>query len=98
METLTEQTLQQELNANLVEAQTALKEFGEGRNDDDVTVQDFEKMIKDSLIEENVLPTPDRIQAVSGWVVTTIQENGLFISTAIDESVASSVDELISDY
>lgn len=98
METLTEQTLQQELKANLVEAQTALKEFGEGRNDDDVTVQDFEKMIKDSLIEENVLPTPERIRAVAGWVVTTVQDNGLYIGTAIEESIASSIDELMNDY
>ena len=58
MEFLTAQTLQQELRADLIEAQTALKEWGEGRNDDDITVQDFEKMIKDGLDEEGILPTP----------------------------------------
>lgn len=58
MKFLTAQTLQQELKADLMEAQTALKEWGEGKNDDDITVQDFEEMIKDDLDEEGILPTP----------------------------------------
>lgn len=98
MEFLTAQTLQQELKADLMEAQTALKEWGEGKNDDDITVQDFEKMIKDGLDEEGILPTPERIQAVAGWVVTTVQDNGLYIGTAIEESIASSINDLVNDY
>lgn len=98
MEFLTAQTLQQELRADLIEAQTALKEWGEGRNDDDITVQDFEKMIKDGLDEEGILPTPERIQAVSEWVVITVQDSGSYISTAIEESIAVSISELVNDY
>ena len=51
MESLTVPTLQQELKVDLREAQIALKEWGEGKNDDYITVQDFEKMIKDGLNE-----------------------------------------------
>lgn len=98
MESLTEQTLQQELKADLREAQIALKEWGEGKNDDDITVQDFEKMIKDGLDEEGILPTIERIKAVSGWVVTTVQDNGIYVCTAIEESITSSINELINDY
>lgn len=98
MESLTEQTLQQELKADLREAQTALKEWGEGKNDDDITVQDFEKMIKDGLDGEGILPTLERIKAVSGWVVTTVQDNGIYVYTAIDESITSSINELINEY
>ena len=98
MENLTTQRLQNNLKADLREAQIALKEWGEGKNDDDITVQDFEKMIKDGLDEEGILPTMERIKAVSGWVVTTIQDNGICVYTAIDESIASSIDELINDY
>ena len=104
METSTEQTLQQELKEDLTEAQTALKEWG--KNDDDIddgindgiTVQDFEKMIKDGLDEEGIFPTLERIQAVSGWVVTTVQDNGIYICTAIEESITSSISDLINDY
>ena len=98
MEFLTAQTLQQELKADLMEAQTALKEWGEGKNDDDVTVQDFEEMIKDGLDEEGILPTPERIQAVAGWVVFTVQDSGVHLSTAIEESIACSINELENDY
>lgn len=98
MESLTVPTLQQELKADLREAQIALKEWGEGKNDDYITVQDFEKMIKDGLNEEDILPTPERIQVVADWVVTTIQDNGVYICTAIEESITSSINELINDY
>lgn len=98
MEFLTAQTLQQELKADLMEAQTALKEWGEGKNDDDITVQDFEEMIKDDLDEEGILPTPERIQAVAGWAVITVQDSGVHLSTAIGESVACSINELENDY
>ena len=98
MESLTVQTLQQELKVDLREAQTALKEWGEGKNDDYITVQDFERMIKDGLNEEGILPTLERIQAVAGWVVATIQDNGVYICTAIEESITSNINELINDY
>lgn len=106
MEILTEQTLQQELKSDLREAQMALKEWedinnyinGDNSDNNNITVQDFEKMIKDGLEEEDILPTIERIQAVSSWVVTTVRDNGLAISTAIEESIASSIRELVNDY
>lgn len=108
MEILTKQALQQELKADLREVQTALKEWEDINNyingdnsynsDNNITVQDFEKMIKDGLEEEGISPTPERIKAVSGWVVTAIQDNGIYICTAIEESITSSINELINDY
>ena len=106
MEILAEQTLQQELKSDLREAQMALKEWedinnyinGDNSDNNNITVQDFEKMIKDGLEEEGILPTIERIQAVSGWVVTTVQDNGICVCTAIEESITSSIRELVNDY
>ena len=33
--------IQEQLAKDLLQAQTALKEFGEGKNDDDITIDDF---------------------------------------------------------
>ena len=90
--------IQEQLAEDLLQAQTALKEFGEGKNDDDITIDDFEEMIVDELNEEGIPVSDERIVAVAEWVVTCIEDNGVYISTAIIECVESSIDELMNDY
>ena len=90
--------IQEQLAEDLLQAQTALKEFGEGENDDDVTIDDFEEIIVDELNKESILVSDERIIAVAEWVVTCIEDNGIHISTAIEESIESSIDELMNDY
>ena len=90
--------IQEQLAEALLQAQTALKEFGEGKNDDDVTIDDFEEMIVDELNEEGIPVSDERIVAVAEWVPICIEDNGVHISTAIEESIESSIDELMKDY
>lgn len=90
--------IQKQLAEALFQAQTALKEFGEGRNDDNVTVDDFEEMIVDELNEEGIPVSDERIVAVAEWVPICIEDNGIYISTAIIECIESSIDELMNDY
>lgn len=90
--------IQEQLAEALLQAQTALKEFGEGENDDDVTVDEFEEMIVDELNEEDIPVSDKRIVRVAEWVPTCIEDNGIYILTAIIECVESSIDELMNDY
>lgn len=90
--------IQEQLAEALLQAQTALKEFGEGKNDDDVTIDDFEEMIVDELNEEGIPVSDERIVAVAEWVPICIEDNGIYIVTAIIECVESSIDELMNDY
>ena len=88
--------IQEQLAEALLQAQTALKEFGEGKNDDDVTIDDFEEMIVDELNEEGIPVSDERIVAVAEWVPICIEDNGIYIATAIIECVESSIDELMN--
>ena len=90
--------IQEQLAEALLQSQTALKEFGEGKNDDNVTVDDFKKMIVDELNEEGIPVNDERIVAVAEWVPICIEDNGIYILTAIIECVESSIDELMNDY
>lgn len=90
--------IQEQLAEALLQAQTALKEFGEGKNDDDVTIDDFEEMIVDELNEKGIPVSDERIVAVAEWAPICIEANGVHISTAIEESIESSIDELMNDY
>lgn len=90
--------IQEQLTEALLQAQAALKEFGEGKNDDNVTVDDFEEMIVDELNEEGIPVSDERIVAVAEWVPICIEDNGIYILTAIIECVESSIDELMNDY
>ena len=90
--------IQEQLAEALLQAQTALKEFGEGKNDDDVTIDDFEEMIVDELNEEGIPVSDERIVAVAEWVPICIEDNGIYIVTAIIECVESSIDELMNDF
>ncbi|OTA44425.1 hypothetical protein BHL83_03130 [Limosilactobacillus reuteri] len=90
--------IQEQLAEALLQAQTALKEFGEGKNDDDITIDDFEEMIVDELNGEGIPVSDERIVAVAEWVPICIKDNGIYIVTAIIECVESSIDELMNDF
>ena len=55
-------------------------------------------MIVDELNEEGIPVSDERIVAVAEWVPICIEDNGIYIVTAIIECVESSIDELMNDY
>lgn len=87
-----------EMMSILTDAQAALKEFGEGKDDDYLTVEDFCNLIVDELNDYDIKPTDERVLAVAQWAGQCVADNGIYLETAIDEAIASSEHELIDDY
>lgn len=86
--------LQQKLSALLIRAQTALAMYARVFDDESITVRQFKKMIAKVLENNNIPATDQSVLAVAEWTATCVEDNGIRIAPAIEQSIKFPVDEL----
>lgn len=86
--------LQQKLSALLIRAQTALAMYARVFDDESITVRQFKKMIAKVLENNNIPATDQSVLAVAEWTATCVEDNGIRIAPAIEQSIKFHVDEL----